>query len=80
MTQDYSHLSSLLRRLQDKWWKEMLAKQYREAAFTSNDLETAARGIANITHKLYEGTLDHADTSPPSKPDKSPSLPPASER
>lgn len=54
---DYAHLSSLLRRLHDRWWGEMLSKQYNAAAFTANDLEACSRTITNITHKLNEAQL-----------------------
>lgn len=57
MDQDYAHLSSLLRRLHDRWWGEMISKQYNAAAFTANDIESCSRVIANITHKLNEAQL-----------------------
>ena len=57
MEQDYAHLSSLLRRLHDRWWGEMTAKQYNAAAFTANDIESCGRSIASITHKLNEAQL-----------------------
>lgn len=55
---DYSHLSSLLRRLLDKWWKEMMDRKLEAAAYTANDIEACGRAIANVTHKLYERTLN----------------------
>ncbi len=57
MTDDYSHLSSLLRRLHDRWWGEMISKQYNAAAYTANDIEACGRAIASITHKLNEAQL-----------------------
>lgn len=57
MQQDLTHLSTLLLRLHDRWWGEILSKQYNTAAYTSNDIEAAGRRIASLTHALNEAQL-----------------------